>query len=240
MGNGTRPRERLCDSPAPVGAGLPCVGDDTEYETCNPESCDTATTQAPVDGNWGAWGACSSCSKTCGTGIKTRSRECDDPAPVGLGEDCVGDSSETALCNTESCTDGEYTVTSEMTFSSGVTEANFDSIKSDLIAALASVLGVAESSISLSLKSDLRSSSIIVVVTITTTSEDAADDLQDSIDSSSFVSSVNTQINSSGALAANGVVLDYVSDSSCGGCTVPTLAPKDPRNAKTDLIIENV
>ena len=114
--------------------------------------------------------------------------------------------------------DGEYTVTSEMTFSSGVTEANFDSIKSDLIAALASVLGVAESSISLSLKSDLRSSSIIVVVTITATSEDAADDLQDSIDSSSFVSSVNTQINSSSALAANGVVLDYVSDSTCGGC----------------------
>ena len=115
--------------------------------------------------------------------------------------------------------DGEYTVTSEMTFSSGVTEANFDSIKSDLIAALASVLGVAESSISLSLKSDLRSSSIIVVVTITATSEDAADDLQDSIDSSSFVSSVNTQINSSSALAANGVVLDYVSDSTCGGCS---------------------
>ena len=40
-GNGTRSRERLCDSPAPVGAGLPCVGDDTEYETCNPESCDS-------------------------------------------------------------------------------------------------------------------------------------------------------------------------------------------------------
>ena len=57
-----------------------------------------------VDGNWGAWGAYSSCSKTCGTGIKTRSRECDDPAPVGLGEDCSGDTTETALCNTESCT----------------------------------------------------------------------------------------------------------------------------------------
>ena len=56
-----------------------------------------------VDGNWGSWGSWSSCSKTCDTGIKRRTRNCDDPAPAGTGADCVGDSDEASICIEESC-----------------------------------------------------------------------------------------------------------------------------------------
>ena len=105
-----------------------------------------------------------------------------------------------------------------MTFSNGVTSSNFDSIKDDLAAAIADTLGVDSSMVSLTLKSDLRSSSIVVVVTIATTDEDVADDLQDDIDASSFVSDVNTACNSAPSLSAAGVILDYVDETACGGC----------------------
>jgi len=226
-GSGTQSRMRACDSPAQAGTGLDCVGEDTEFQSCNTESCDSATTQAPVDGNWGSWGSWSSCSKTCDTGITKRTRDCDDPAPVGMGADCVGDSKETSICIEESCVADGFTVTSELTFSDGVTSSNFDSIKEDLAAAIADVLGVDSSTVSLTLKSDLRSSSIVVVVTITTTDEDIADNLQDDIDSNSFVSDVNTEVNSSPSLSAAGVVLDYVDETACGGCE-PTLGEKEP------------
>ena len=49
-----------------------------------------------VDGAWGMW---SSCSVTCGGG--TRSRECNNPAPTGGGNDCSGSSSE--ACSSDSC-----------------------------------------------------------------------------------------------------------------------------------------
>ena len=33
----------------------------------------------------------------------TRTRNCDDPAPVGMGADCIGDSEETSISIEESC-----------------------------------------------------------------------------------------------------------------------------------------
>ena len=40
-GSGTQSRMRACDSPAQAGAGLDCVGDLTEFQSCNTESCDS-------------------------------------------------------------------------------------------------------------------------------------------------------------------------------------------------------
>ena len=106
-----------------------------------------------------------------------------------------------------------------MTFSNGVTSSNFDSIKDDLATAIADTLGVDNSTVSLTLKSDFkRSSSVVVVVSITTTDQNVADDLLDDINSKSFVSDVNTEVSSSSALQAAGVVLDYVKETACGGC----------------------
>jgi len=61
------------------------------------------TTESGVNGEWGSWGAWASCSKTCGGGTRSRQRNCDSPPPSGLGDDCVGPSTETERCNTNSC-----------------------------------------------------------------------------------------------------------------------------------------
>ncbi|XP_034258942.1 A disintegrin and metalloproteinase with thrombospondin motifs 2 isoform X3 [Pantherophis guttatus] len=59
------------------------------------------------DGNWGAWSKFGSCSRTCGTGVKFRTRQCDNPHPANGGRTCFGPSYEFQLCNSEDCPDGD-------------------------------------------------------------------------------------------------------------------------------------
>ena len=47
-----------------------------------------------VDGNWGTWTNFGSCSRNCGTGVKVRIRECNNPAPEHGGSNCTGNSKE--------------------------------------------------------------------------------------------------------------------------------------------------
>ncbi|XP_028574056.2 A disintegrin and metalloproteinase with thrombospondin motifs 2 [Podarcis muralis] len=55
------------------------------------------------DGNWGAWSKFGSCSRTCGTGVKFRTRQCDNPHPANGGRTCFGPSYEFQLCSTNDC-----------------------------------------------------------------------------------------------------------------------------------------
>ncbi|CAM5159830.1 unnamed protein product [Natator depressus] len=55
------------------------------------------------DGNWGAWSKFGSCSRTCGTGVKYRTRQCDNPHPANGGRTCIGPTYEFQLCNTQDC-----------------------------------------------------------------------------------------------------------------------------------------
>lgn len=55
-----------------------------------------------VDGGWSDWQN-GTCSATCGGGVMNRTRQCDNPAPVGDGQDCDGESEETVECNTDDC-----------------------------------------------------------------------------------------------------------------------------------------
>ncbi|KAK9406511.1 ADAMTS2: ADAM metallopeptidase with thrombospondin type 1 motif 2, partial [Crotalus adamanteus] len=57
------------------------------------------------DGNWGAWSKFGSCSRTCGTGLKFRTRQCDNPHPANGGRTCFGPSYEFQLCNSQDCPD---------------------------------------------------------------------------------------------------------------------------------------
>lgn len=69
------------------------------------------TGDVSVDGGWGDWSQWSACSKTCGSGEKTRSRQCDSPAPSHGGDYCLGGVSRTSQRNTcyiRDCT-GTYT-----------------------------------------------------------------------------------------------------------------------------------
>ncbi|XP_053397886.1 adhesion G protein-coupled receptor B1-like [Mercenaria mercenaria] len=62
-----------------------------------------------VDGNWGAWSTWSTCSATCGEGTTSRTRECNNPAPVGQGSECVGSSTEENKCTIQECpVDGKF------------------------------------------------------------------------------------------------------------------------------------
>uniref|UniRef100_A0A665TKS7 ADAM metallopeptidase with thrombospondin type 1 motif, 2 n=1 Tax=Echeneis naucrates TaxID=173247 RepID=A0A665TKS7_ECHNA len=53
------------------------------------------------DGGWGTWSSYGSCSRTCGGGVRFRSRRCDNPAPANGGRTCFGNSYEFQLCDRE-------------------------------------------------------------------------------------------------------------------------------------------
>ena len=57
----------------------------------------------PVHGGWTRWESYESCSRTCGGGMKYRSRSCSNPPPRYGGNDCEGLSSETLPCNQQIC-----------------------------------------------------------------------------------------------------------------------------------------
>uniref|UniRef100_A0A7M5US14 Hemicentin-1 n=1 Tax=Clytia hemisphaerica TaxID=252671 RepID=A0A7M5US14_9CNID len=89
-GVGTHYRTRTC-----IGAahgGKFCVG-----ESKQSGECDTKV-HCPSDGVWGSWSKYGECSVTCGKGTHIRSRTC-----IGKkhgGKDCVGNSQESGICNT--------------------------------------------------------------------------------------------------------------------------------------------
>uniref|UniRef100_A0A672YPB7 ADAM metallopeptidase with thrombospondin type 1 motif, 14 n=1 Tax=Sphaeramia orbicularis TaxID=375764 RepID=A0A672YPB7_9TELE len=55
------------------------------------------------DGSWGSWSKLGSCSRTCGGGVRSRSRQCNNPAPAYGGRDCPGSAFDYQMCNTEEC-----------------------------------------------------------------------------------------------------------------------------------------
>ncbi|WAR30048.1 HMCN1-like protein, partial [Mya arenaria] len=55
------------------------------------------------DGHWSIWEIWGGCDVTCGKGIKSRSRTCNNPPAAGGGFDCVGNTVETDVCSLETC-----------------------------------------------------------------------------------------------------------------------------------------
>ncbi|KAL4222758.1 hypothetical protein ACF0H5_018799 [Mactra antiquata] len=56
-----------------------------------------------TDGNWSLWSSWSSCSVTCGYGLKSRHRQCDNPKPSVLGTYCIGSSEDENICFDKKC-----------------------------------------------------------------------------------------------------------------------------------------
>ncbi|XP_065803741.1 A disintegrin and metalloproteinase with thrombospondin motifs 3 [Labrus bergylta] len=59
--------------------------------------------QVKQDGAWGSWSKYGICSRSCGTGARFRTRQCNNPAPSNGGQDCPGVNYEYQLCNTDDC-----------------------------------------------------------------------------------------------------------------------------------------
>ncbi|CAG5124423.1 unnamed protein product, partial [Candidula unifasciata] len=93
-GPGYRSRRRACDNPSPGPCGRPCVGSDSQTDTCDSgQSC-------CVDGNWSMWQAWSACSATCDIGTRQRYRSCNNPSPNYCGAKCRGEELEMTACVT--------------------------------------------------------------------------------------------------------------------------------------------
>nr|XP_043882163.1 A disintegrin and metalloproteinase with thrombospondin motifs 13 isoform X3 [Solea senegalensis]XP_043882164.1 A disintegrin and metalloproteinase with thrombospondin motifs 13 isoform X3 [Solea senegalensis] len=52
-----------------------------------------------VHGSWSSWSEFSPCSRTCGGGVRHRTRQCNNPRPAFGGNDCQGPDVEAELCH---------------------------------------------------------------------------------------------------------------------------------------------
>ncbi|XP_062070728.1 A disintegrin and metalloproteinase with thrombospondin motifs 14 isoform X3 [Lepus europaeus] len=55
------------------------------------------------DGGWSSWTKFGSCSRSCGGGVRSRSRSCDNPPPAYGGRPCSGPMFEYQVCNSQEC-----------------------------------------------------------------------------------------------------------------------------------------
>uniref|UniRef100_A0A8B9S8T9 ADAM metallopeptidase with thrombospondin type 1 motif 14 n=1 Tax=Apteryx owenii TaxID=8824 RepID=A0A8B9S8T9_APTOW len=72
---------------------------------CFKGHCIWKTSEQPYsqDGSWSSWSKFGSCSRTCGGGVRSRSRSCSNPPPAYGGRHCPGATYEYQVCNTEEC-----------------------------------------------------------------------------------------------------------------------------------------
>ncbi|KAG5850585.1 hypothetical protein ANANG_G00084020 [Anguilla anguilla] len=101
-GQGNRTRVRTCSNPPAQHGGRPCEGKAVEAIMCSVRPC-------PVAGNWGAWLPWSPCSESCGKGMQTRIRLCNNPPPSFDGPPCEGADTQTQVCQERHCpVDGKW------------------------------------------------------------------------------------------------------------------------------------
>ncbi|XP_065057183.1 coadhesin-like [Rhopilema esculentum] len=58
-----------------------------------------------IDGGYSEWTKWTECTKTCGGGVRVRTRSCNNPSPSSGGKDCtsLGESEELEVCNNQAC-----------------------------------------------------------------------------------------------------------------------------------------
>ncbi|XP_051803642.1 hemicentin-1 [Acanthochromis polyacanthus] len=101
-GQGNRTRVRTCSNPSAQHGGRPCEGKAVEVIMCSVRPC-------PVAGNWGSWLPWSPCSETCGKGMQSRIRLCNNPPPAFDGPQCEGTDTQTQVCKERPCpVDGKW------------------------------------------------------------------------------------------------------------------------------------
>ncbi|XP_065663438.1 A disintegrin and metalloproteinase with thrombospondin motifs adt-1-like isoform X2 [Hydra vulgaris] len=94
----TQSRQRFCVNNTLDGA---CLSDNNGGKTQTVQ-CNVGVI-CSVKGTWGAWGDWSTCSASCDAGIIQRSRACSAPYPIGAGDDCIGNTTQTLPCKLFDC-----------------------------------------------------------------------------------------------------------------------------------------
>ncbi|XP_051784068.1 A disintegrin and metalloproteinase with thrombospondin motifs 12 [Erpetoichthys calabaricus] len=56
-----------------------------------------------VNGKWGEWSSWSHCTRTCGSGIQSAERLCNNPSPQFGGKYCTGERRRYRICNPKDC-----------------------------------------------------------------------------------------------------------------------------------------
>ncbi|KAK2505414.1 hypothetical protein MC885_000621 [Smutsia gigantea] len=73
---------------------------------CSKGHCRSLEELAPVGavhGHWSSWGSPSACSRSCGGGVVTRRRQCNNPRPAFGGRACTGADLQAEMCNNQAC-----------------------------------------------------------------------------------------------------------------------------------------
>ncbi|XP_035167160.1 SCO-spondin-like, partial [Oxyura jamaicensis] len=91
-GPGHQRRYRFC-APQPAA---PCSEPQSQERPCVLQPC-------AWPGGWSPWSPWSSCSRSCGAGVRSRSRACSSPAPQGWGDFCEGPPVQLEPCGTQEC-----------------------------------------------------------------------------------------------------------------------------------------
>ncbi|XP_045176953.2 cartilage intermediate layer protein 1-like [Mercenaria mercenaria] len=109
-GRGIRRRFKECIKRRPNDI---CLGKKMESENCLIQQCTD-----PVNGGWTYWQEWSKCTKTCGTGVQSRQRECKAPAPSHGGGLCKGSGVQLKNCSQWNCPNCSYVCKNGTTLSS--------------------------------------------------------------------------------------------------------------------------
>ena len=92
--------EKCVSRKQPPADGTPCA----DKMWCYNHKCVPIGQKPHVrDGEWGTWGQWSPCSRTCGSGVTFKERDCNDPAPLNGGRYCLGERRKYRVCNSNPC-----------------------------------------------------------------------------------------------------------------------------------------
>ncbi|KAM3655263.1 A disintegrin and metalloproteinase with thrombospondin motifs 12 [Ammospiza maritima maritima] len=75
-----------------------------ENKWCFSGECITVgKTPEAIHGEWGVWSSWSHCTRTCGAGVQSAERLCDNPEPQFGGDYCTGERKRYRMCNISPC-----------------------------------------------------------------------------------------------------------------------------------------